>query len=347
MSIPTIAAVTGENRPEWSVMIPAYEPGSYLEKTLNSVLIQDPGSEAMQIEVVDDCSQRENLKDVVDRVGSGRIGYYRQPKNVGAIANFNTCVERSRGRWVHILHGDDTVLPGFYLRLREATDREGLGAAFCRHVFVDEDDHWQSISRLERRQAGLLDRRSFEDLIVWNIVQTPSIVVRRSVYEEIGGYDTRLFHAADWDMWKRIAIRYPVWYEPAILACFRVHPASDTSRLVRTGRNIENIRRAISLMEERLPRDSSSRLSNRARRQWGQAGIWTANMMLQKGDYSAAMAQAREALKTSRSLVVFRGIAGLLLRGSRKVLGRALRSGRRPAPVDTSDRGAVAKIAHR
>jgi GT2 family glycosyltransferase len=291
----------------------------------------------MQIEVVDDGSQRENLKEIVDRVGKGRVRYYRPPKNLGAIATFNTCVERGRGRWVHILHGDDTVLPGFYQRLGQATERPDVGAAVCRHVFMDEDDHWQSISRLERKQTGVLERQWVEDLIVANSVRTPGIAVRRSVYEEIGGFDVRLFHTADWDMWKRIAVRYAIWYEPAILACYREHAASDTSRLVRTGRNLEDARRAIALMEGRLPRDSARRLSDRARRHWAQGGIWTANVMLQRGDYSAALAQAREALRTSRSFVVCKGIAGLLLRGSRKVLGRALRPGRHPAPVYTSD----------
>lgn len=330
MSTLTIAAVIGENRPEWSVMIPAYEGGSYLEKTLKSVLIQDPGFEAMQIEVVDDCSQRENLKEIVDRVGKGRVAYYRHPKNMGAIATFNMCLERSKGWWVHILHGDDTVLPGFYLRFYEATKRQDVGAAFCQHAFIDEDDHWQRISRLERKRAGALDRQWVEDQMVWNFVQAPSIVVRRSVYEEIGGYDTRLFHTADWDMWKRIAVRYTIWYEPTILACYRVRAGSDTSKLMRSGRNIEDRRRAISLMEERLPGDSSRRLSNRARRQCALAGIWAANNMLERKDYRAAMAQAREALKTSRALIVFREIAWLLLRGSRKMLGRALRSSRPP-----------------
>ena len=309
-------------------MIPAYEGSSYLEKTLNSVLIQDPGSESMQIEVVDDCSQRENLKDVVDHVGRGRVGYYRHPENVGAIANFNACVERSRGQWVHILHGDDTVLPGFYMHLREAAERSDVGAAFCRCVIVDEDDHCKWTTSLERRQAGLLDRQWVEDLIVSNRVLTPSIVVRRSVYGEIGRYDTRLFHTADWDMWKRIAVRYPVWYEPAILACYRAHPESDTSRLVRTGRNIEDMRRAISLMEQRLPRNSSRRLSDRARRDCALLAMWLANVMLSGGDYSAAIAQAREALKTSCSAVVLKATAGLLLRGSRALVARALRSHR-------------------
>ena len=42
---------------------------------------------------------------------------------------------------------------------------------------------------------------------------TPCIVVRRSVYEELGGFDDRLACAEDWEMWVRVAARFPVYYE--------------------------------------------------------------------------------------------------------------------------------------
>ena len=40
----------------WSVLLPVYEPGPYLEQTLRAFLAQDPGADRMQIEVVDDAS---------------------------------------------------------------------------------------------------------------------------------------------------------------------------------------------------------------------------------------------------------------------------------------------------
>ncbi|MEQ9234992.1 MAG: glycosyltransferase [Coleofasciculus sp. E2-BRE-01] len=46
----------GEQRPLWSVMIPTYNCAQYLRETLANVLAQDPGSEVMQIEVIDDHS---------------------------------------------------------------------------------------------------------------------------------------------------------------------------------------------------------------------------------------------------------------------------------------------------
>src|SRR6266566_1236858 len=106
-----------DGRPLWSVMIPTYNPrADYLEETLRSVLEQDPGPEQMQIEVVDDASA-DCPEDVVQSIGSGRVAFIRQPTNCGAIANFNTCISRSRGELIHILHGDDFVLPGFYAHI--------------------------------------------------------------------------------------------------------------------------------------------------------------------------------------------------------------------------------------
>ena len=107
-------------------MIPTYNCARYLGATLRSVLTQDPGPEAMHIEVVDDHSTADDPEDVVARLGRGRVAFHRQPENVGVVGNLNTCLQRSRGELVHVLHGDDRVLDGFYWtldkRLREHRD---------------------------------------------------------------------------------------------------------------------------------------------------------------------------------------------------------------------------------
>lgn len=133
LDVPQITPVpAGDIRPFWSVMIPNYNSDRYLAQTLKSVLEQDPGAEEMEIEVVDDCSNKDDPAAVVKEIGKGRISFFRQPDNVGATANFNTCIQRAKGQWVHILHSDDTVLPGFYNRLRSALEPElTIGAAFC------------------------------------------------------------------------------------------------------------------------------------------------------------------------------------------------------------------------
>jgi hypothetical protein len=65
---------------------------------------QDPGREEMQIEVVDDVSLVDDPEPVVRRVAGGRVSFSRNLRNLGLIPNFNNCVQRARGYWVHILH---------------------------------------------------------------------------------------------------------------------------------------------------------------------------------------------------------------------------------------------------
>jgi len=112
-----------------------------------------------------------------------------------------------------------------------------IQAAFCRVITIDEDDGWIEMSERESVRPGIIPDL-IDRLAVYNHIMFPSIVVRRTAFEQLGGFHPDLFHAADWDMWKRIAARFPVWYEPEPLALYRIHTRSDTSRLMRTGANI-------------------------------------------------------------------------------------------------------------
>src|SRR3954471_21393508 len=82
----------GAARPFWSIMIPVYNCAHYLRATLTSVLSQLPLDEDVQIEVIDDCSTRDDSAAVVTACAQGRVSYFRKPANVGPQANFTTCI---------------------------------------------------------------------------------------------------------------------------------------------------------------------------------------------------------------------------------------------------------------
>lgn len=296
MSNPQINAVAANAiRPLWSVMIPAYNCADTLHLTLKSVLQQDPGSDEMQIEVIDDCSTNDDPETVVKEVGRGRVNFYRQPQNVGAIANFNTCIQRSTGQLVHILHGDDLVKNGFYRALgAPLVENPQIGAAFCRQIYIDHHNQPLLTTRLEQPVPGIFER-ALDVLAVSNRIPPPAIVVKRLVYEQLGGYDLRLFHAADWEMWVRIAAHYPIWYYPEPLAMYRVHPGSDTSRLFKTGANMQNRREAIGIFKTYLP---PAQVSNLTRKALGYSTIYGLKMALKslaQAEFNLFWVQLREA----------------------------------------------------
>jgi glycosyltransferase involved in cell wall biosynthesis len=297
----------GEPRPRWSVMIPAFERGAFLRETLQSVLEQDPGPEAMQIEVVDDASS-EDLRAVIDEVGKGRVQYYRHPHNVGLIANFAACLNRSRGEIVHLLHGDDLVLPGFYSALEQGFDDPAIGAAFCRWQVIDAEGSVTAVAEAEQDVAGPLKdaigRLASEQRIV-----TPSIAVRRSVWEDLGGFDRRLECAEDWEMWVRIAARYGVWYEPALLAAYRSHEQSNTGRNFSDARELHYTWQAMELFRPLLPKDRARSIIASARRAYARTALDNARQLAKDGRKSAMWAHLRMAARFWPRLTTLREAA--------------------------------------
>jgi glycosyltransferase involved in cell wall biosynthesis len=289
-------------RPLWSVMIPTYNCANYLRETLSSVLAQDPGSHIMQIEVVDDYSTKDDPESVVRELGQGRVGFYRQAENVGYIKNFETCLLRSRGKLVHLLHGDDGVRDGFYLKLQSAFEENlEVGAAFCRTIIIDEQGHWISISSLEQFESGILSNW-LERISEYQRIQTPSIVVRREVYEKLGGFDRRMLcWFEDWEMWVRIAAHFPVWYEVEPLALYRNSSTSLSGRLVRTGKNTQDMRTAISAMQKYLPSELARKITQKSSNGYAFLFLGFASQFVNKGDVFGAVNQIRGAFLCSFS----------------------------------------------
>jgi glycosyltransferase involved in cell wall biosynthesis len=244
-------------------MIPTYNCAKYLRQTLDSVMSQDPGPEQMQIEVVDDCSTGDNPEALIKEIGKGRIAFYRKPQNEGAIANFNTCIQRSRGYLLHILHGDDYVLPGFYseiLRLREIfPEASFLG---CRNFGVDEDGVIGFVSPriAELEQGG----RSAAAFYYSTVLQFCGVVVCRMFLEKNGGFLPALVHTADCEMWTRAISQGGGIVSSKVLSAYRVFPANDTSKLMRAGENIRDLTRLNLILEERFPDFSPMRARLRA-----------------------------------------------------------------------------------
>jgi glycosyltransferase involved in cell wall biosynthesis len=256
----------------------------------------------MQIAIVDDASTGNLVEETARSIFGSRLEVHRCSTPLGIAENWNRCIDLSRGRWIHLLHQDDLVLPGFYERLAAADlVKPEAGAAFCRNWLIDKEGGRTGISALERDTAGACEDW-LEQIAVSNRIQCPSIAVRRRVYEELGGFRSDLAFTLDWEMWVRITCRYPVYYEPDALAAFRVHDDSETSRLCDDGSNIVDLLRAIEIVNEHLPANQRSELRERARRYCVQHALHCAGRMLGAQNRQAAHAQLREALKLDPSL---------------------------------------------
>jgi glycosyltransferase involved in cell wall biosynthesis len=268
---PVIGPVAGPGpRPQWSVMIPAYNCLPYLRETIESVLAQAPDPVEMQIEVVDDASTDGDVAALVAAVGQGRVQYYRQPHNVGSLRNFETCLNRATGHWVHLLHGDDCVAPGFYAEIASLFEQYPAAGA----AFTNTADVFMRPAGAEVRErppiapaAGLMPHLLLM-LAEGQQLETPSIVVKRSVYEQLGGFYA-VHYGEDWEMWARIAANFPMAYSPKCLARYRyINSTSISHRHIKTGQNIRDITTVIGLINAHLPAEHRQRLKKSALRHY-------------------------------------------------------------------------------
>ncbi|HZZ81457.1 MAG TPA: hypothetical protein VFE62_23345, partial [Gemmataceae bacterium] len=187
-----------------------------------------------------------------EQLGAGRVGFYRQPVNVGSTKNFNTCLQRSTGHLVHILHSDDWVLPGFYDRVELSVRRHPQVALFATRSFVV--DEAGDLNALSPRVASLeVPSKDVSGFLYSNQLFTPSVVVRRTFYESAGGFLEQLRHTADWEMWVRALSTGGGCVINQPLACYRHFAANESNRYARTAENVRDFLRLRDVFAGRFP----------------------------------------------------------------------------------------------
>lgn len=291
-------------RPFWSVVIPVYNRTDYLLECLASVLVQWPGETEMEILVMDNASTTP-LFELVNAIGGGIIRYYRHPQNIGGLENYNAGIALSRGQWVHILHDDDCVMPGFYARLQHSlkTCPDSVGVACTGFEYINENG-----VAIEIGEVGSLygeDRGIMQDWLlrigVCGLVTAPAMVVRRTTYERLGGFCPEVRGIDDWEIFKRFATFYDWWYEPGTLARYREHTQKTTPENWRSGKMAGAIRRAIEISETYLPVEHRVAITTKARSQNFNYCLTRAVIPLKAGNLAGALYLLQEILKIDRS----------------------------------------------
>ena len=311
-------------KPFWSIMIPSYNCASLLPKAIESALACKKAFPDTQIEVVDDASPRDNPGEVAARYRECGVTFFRQPRNVGAPRNFNTCIERARGEWIHILHGDDYVRADFYEKIAQGVSSEPRARlAITPVVGVDENGNrkW-GFNGTTSTPRGLVGTEFRDAIAVWNRISTPAIVVQRSAYDEVGYFDPTLVHTTDWDMWRRLTWKFDAWFEADTVAYYMEHSASDTARLARTGENLYDLLRAIKKGAAYFPPERRAKFETLSRRLGADVGLGYCRRFFLAGDYSAAAAQLKASLVLAPSWVIGVGVPRAAMRAAERSLAR-------------------------
>jgi glycosyltransferase involved in cell wall biosynthesis len=196
-----------EATPAVSVVIPLYNKAPYVHRALSSVF--DQSFQDLEVVVVDDGSTDAG-GEIVAAMQDPRLRLIRQA-NAGVAAARNVGVGASRGRWVAFLDADDTWRPDRLARQFAALLRTP-DVAWASGAFVTTR-RGRTLPIAETPDAWFAEADVLKDALLilgagWTL-WTGTVMVRRDVFAQLGGFDPMLKVGEDVFLWARLAVQYP------------------------------------------------------------------------------------------------------------------------------------------
>ena len=233
--------------PKISIVIPNYNTERFVEQAIASVVGQSERD--IEIIVVDDGSS-DGSKQIIQRLGDTdhRIKLIQNTRKKGVSGARNTGLEAASGEWIGFLDSDDIMAPeSLAIRIRALNDYpecRWMGGDFSMIAETGEPivDAWfQSKENVMQSLQGLVDDRGYyfipnpvdlfldQTVIIW----TGTILLHRSLREQVGLFNETMSHGEDIDYWYRLAEHGGLLFLPQVVASYRQRDGSASKDLAR------------------------------------------------------------------------------------------------------------------
>lgn len=205
-----------------SCVMAAHDAAGTIAAAIESVLGQTRSD--LELIVVDDGSTDQTAK-VLAEFDDDRVLVLRQPRQ-GPSAARNRALARARGEFVAPIDADDVWLPRkLELQVDALNRRAEAGVTYGWTDFVDEE-----LRPMHADGRATAEGNVLEALLRMNFISCGSTpLIRRAALHDVGGFDETLDGAGDWELYTRLAARYPFVLVPEVVVWYRRSPRSLTS----------------------------------------------------------------------------------------------------------------------
>lgn len=186
---------------KFSVVIPLYNKGKYIERTIKCVLAQT--NQDFEIVVVDDGSTDDSLA-VARSVQSKKLIVLTQP-NQGVSVARNYGIAHAKGDYIAFLDADDVWCENYLETIDFLTERYTKSDLFVTSYVVDMGDGRYHYSTQRMPETGCLSSYWMTLADRYDFVWTSATTVRKEAIVKAGGFRPGEKIGQDLDMWARVA----------------------------------------------------------------------------------------------------------------------------------------------
>ena len=271
--------------PSVSVVIPSWNQGRFIDRTLLSILKQDyPGS--IEI-IVSDGGSTDETVEVLKKYGDRLIWW--SAKDKGFVDAVTKGVARATGEILAIQSSDDYYLPGAFRKMAAAF-QQYPDASFISGGEYAIDIQGNIIS--SSAPTGAITPRT---ILFQTVPPQHATFVKRRYFEETGGMRAEVDMCADIDQWYRVAHLASGHYISEMVAVYQLHPEQRTAT---SDKWFPNLVKMVEMCEQEPRYGTKFRLTEEERLSL-QA---TVDLVVQKGvGYGSRLSAALQAFLPARS----------------------------------------------
>jgi len=221
----------GAEPPLVSAVVPAYNAAETIDRCLTSLRRQTYPN--LEIVVIDDGSTDETAERVAAHLDDPRVRYFDTPHG-GRPAARNRGIAEARGEWIAWLDADDEAMPNrIFAEVEAARAAGGADVVHADGLLLAPDGTVRFTRRNRPVAQKELPARLLAGLSGCCPILNGSTLVRRGLYDRLGGYDEAFPRCQDYEFWCRCAAAGDVRFVHVPVPVVKVYRGARTAEATR------------------------------------------------------------------------------------------------------------------
>lgn len=186
-----------------SVVIPTYNRQYTLQRAIESVIHQT--DQNWELIIVDDGSTDHTVDWIRHHYPRAKVF---QQCHQGVSAARNHGIRQAKGDWIAFLDSDDAWLPAKLAhQMSRIRQDASIAIAHTNEIWIRKGVRVNAMKKHVKKGGWI-----FQHCLPLCAISPSSVIIHRQVFDHVGVFDETLPACEDYDLWLRIAVKYPVHF---------------------------------------------------------------------------------------------------------------------------------------